>query len=252
MLKVLKKIKGKLTGRREQFDHLCKTCQLDLNYDMNQNEFDILKSIFIDREYADYFPFYQKVNIIDIGGHYGYFSIFAHQNTDKDSQIISIEPSQENFKQLNKNIADCNIKNLRSINAAIGAQNGVSKLYKGQNVNHSIVENYTLSADSAFENITTKTLETVMQEHNIEKIDFLKLDCEGAEYAILEQTPAAVFDKITTISMEFHDLKDQRYTGETIINILLKNKFTIVKYQYEKTNWNLNYGKIIGTKILNQ
>jgi hypothetical protein len=49
--------------------------------------------------------------------------------------------------------------------------------------------------------------------------------------------------------MEFHDLKDNRFTGETIIKILVEKGFKIVKYKFDKTLMNLNYGKIIGTKI---
>jgi len=51
--------------------------------------------------------------------------------------------------------------------------------------------------------------------------------------------------------MEFHDLKDKKYTPEFLIKILQNNNFKIVKYNFQPTSLNQNYGKIIATKILN-
>jgi FkbM family methyltransferase len=249
MIRELKKL---IKGEKRNFLEFCRTNDLGLNYQNNKNEFGILKAIFETREYSDYFPFYQKVNIIDIGAHYGYFSIFAKNNIDSGSRIIAIEPNNSNFKHLVKNIEDCKAVNIHCFNYAIGGSPGLLKLYKGESANHSIVENYQLLKPKRdFEEIECQTLEGIIIENNLERIDFLKMDCEGAEYSILEGTSHSVFDKITTISMEFHDLKDSRFTAMSLIKILVENGFKIVKFEYDKTTRNLNYGKIIGTKIFN-
>jgi FkbM family methyltransferase len=249
MIKGLKRV---LKNKKKDFLEFCKSNHLLLDYLSNKNEYNILKAIFGDREYSDYFPFYKKANIVDIGAHYGYFSIFAKNNTDKGSTIIAIEPNKSNFKHLEQNIRDCNINNIVSFNYAIGGKSGLSRLYEGQTPNHSIIENYTLLKEiRKFEEVEVKTLEEFIIENNIDKIDFLKLDCEGAEYSILGNTPKYIYDRITTISMEFHDLKDNNYTSESLCKILVRNGFEIVKYKYEKTSMNLNYGKIIATKIFN-
>jgi len=39
----------------------------------------------------------------------------------------------------------------------------------------------------------------------IESCDLLKLDCEGAEYAILFDTPQPVLERVQRIVMEYHD-----------------------------------------------
>jgi FkbM family methyltransferase len=249
---MLNEIKKLVKGERRTFLEFCRSNKLGLNYQINRNEFGILKAIFEDREYSDYFPFYKKANIIDIGAHYGFFSIFAQNNTDKDSKIIAVEPNKKNFKHLQKNIEDCKISNISMVNYAIGGKSGVSKLYLGQTPNHSIVENYfLLDQNRGYEEIEIKTLEELIIEFDLDKIDFLKMDCEGAEYSILENTPDYIYDKIVTISLEFHDLKDSNFTGENIIKVLTEHGFEIVKYKYDKTLMNLNYGKIIGTRIFN-
>ena len=246
MINLLKRI---LRGDKKTFARICKVVGLTLNYSKNKNALDVLKAIFEEREYADYFPFYKKVTVVDIGAHYGYFSIFAAKNTNSDSKIFSIEPSKENFEILNSNLNSCKIKNVDSFQMAIGGEIGTQDLFTGRSINHSIVENYALlGAERNIQKVEVKTLEQFILENDLEKIDFLKMDCEGAEYAILLNTPPYIFDKITTISMEFHDMKNANFTGDEIVKKLKENGFEIVKFGYERTGMDLNYGKIVGRR----
>ena len=247
---MINELKERLISKKKKFDRLCSVNELGLNYQKNKSGFEILRAIFEDREYSDYFPFYKNVTIVDIGAHYGYFSIFANNNTDKDSKIFAIEPNRENFEKLSENIKDCNLNNVNCFNYALGSKSEIAKLYYGQSQNNSIIENYSLlNKNDSFEEVQVKSLEEFIIQNDLRIIDFLKMDCEGAEYSIIENTPDYIFDRITTISMEFHDLKNKDNRPESIVKKLIENDFEIVKFKYEKTTMNLNYGKIIGTKI---
>lgn len=246
-------LKKLIKGEKRAFDGLCETNNIQLNYNSNRNEFQIFRSIFEEREYSDYFPFYQNATVLDIGAHYGYFSIFAAKNTGPEAVIFSIEPSKNNYFFLQENILSNQIKNIKAYHLAIGARQGTTTLFTGNNQNHSLFEDYRLlDQNRKSEIISVNTLELFMKENGLEKIDFLKMDCEGAEYDIFENTPSHVFNKIKTISMEFHDMKNENQTGEFLIKKLIDNGFQIVKYKYDQTTRNLNYGKIIATKIFNK
>jgi len=249
---MINKLINLIKGEKRVFLSFCKVNNLNLDFHRNRYEFGVLKAIFEDREYSDFFPFYKMATIIDIGAHYGYFSIFANSNTDKNSRIIAVEPNKNNFLNLEKNIKACGIINISNLNLAISGKSGVSNLYIGETPNHSLFEHYLLNKDKnrGFEEVKAKTLEDLIVENDLDKIDFLKMDCEGAEYEILGNTPGYIYDRILTISMEFHDLKDSHYTGEDLAGILINNGFRIVKFKYEKTSLNLNYGKMIATKLL--
>jgi len=54
------------------------------------------------------------------------------------------------------------------------------------------------------------TLEQVLEEKVGQRIDLLKLDCEGAEYEILLNQDPKFFKKINRIIMEYHDLDERR------------------------------------------
>ncbi len=230
------------------FKKICIANDVRLNYKPNKSGYLVLKEIFEDRVYADYFPFQKKSVIVDVGAHYGFFSLFANRNTHKDSQIYSFEPSAENFRTLRKNISDNKIENVRMFQCAVGSKNGTGKLIHRKNPVNSALEETTYVRSSSFEAVEIKTLGTLIKEKKIQQIDFLKLDCEGSEYAILETLSDEIFQIIKTISMEFHDLKSEKYTCEFILEILKRKNFNIVKNKYDKTTTGVNYGKIIATK----
>jgi len=240
-----------LRSKKKEFNKICIHNSLNLDFNTNKNALGVFFSIFVEREYSDWFPFYKKITIVDIGAHYGYFSIFSAINSGKGSRIIAIEPDNRNFNVLSENIKSCKIDNITAINCAISNTNGESKLYIGESVNNSLMPDYALNNPGApFQNVEVKTLESVMSENKIDTIDFLKMDCEGSEYSILFSAPAFVLDKINTISMEFHDMKNADNTGNEMVIFLANHSFSIVKYEYAKTTMGLNYGKIIGTKLI--
>lgn len=246
---LLKKIIQRLTCyEKKLLKKICNSNDLLLDYVQNKSGFLILKEIFEDRVYVDYFPFHKKAVIVDVGAHFGFFSLFANRNTHRDSRIFSFEASKENFLKLQKNISRNKIENVRMFQCAIGSKNGKSKLFHRGNPANSALEEVMQHPSSSFEEIETKTLERAIKENGMTAIDFLKIDCEGSEYTILETLSDETFSVIKTISLEFHDLKSEKYTSEFILNILNRHQFKIVKHTYDKSTMGLNYGKIIATK----
>ena len=246
MIAFLKRI---LRRDKKTFSRICKLVGLNLNFSKNMDGIEVLKAIFEEREYADYFPFYKKVTIVDIVAHYGYFSIFASKNTSPDSIVYAVEPSKKNLKTLNENLKDCKIQNITAHQLAIGGENTSLDLFTGRSVNHSLFENYALLGNEKnTQKVKVKTLEQFVFDNKIEQIDFLKMDCEGAEYAILFNTPRSIFDKVSVISMEFHDMKNVDFTGDKIVKKLEVNGFEIMKFEFGKTKLDLNFGKIVGRR----
>ncbi len=240
----------KLFGlKKNDFAIICKANNLLLDYSQNKKEIDILRDVFEARSYSDYFPFYQKVTIIDIGAHYGYFSLFSSKNTDNASLIFAFEPDVNNYRILCRNIEKNKAANIHPVNCAIAGTDELSRLYKGRSPNNSLLQDYSFVQKDQYIKIQTKTLPQIITDNDIQRIDFLKMDCEGSEYAILETMPDRVLNLITTVSMEFHDLKSAKYNGQFIVHLLREHHFEIVRYTYDSTSMGLNYGRIIATKF---
>lgn len=239
-------------NQKNDFERITHSNGLKIDYSINRSSLPLLKSIFINREYADYFPFYQKAVIVDIGAHKGYFTLFASLNTDKQSKIISVEPVEANFRILEQNIQQNENKNekIKLIKAAVADFDGELDIHLSHDTNHSLISGNPLSGKShSTEKVKAITLDSLFSQFQLNEIDFLKLDCEGAEYDILFNASDVTLNKIKILSMEFHDLKSSEKNADKLIAYLENKHFRVLKFQYEPSNYGLNYGKLIFQRI---
>lgn len=235
-----------LVNKKSEFEQVCKSNFLELDYVLNRTGLGIFYDIFQRREYADYFPFYENAIIVDIGGHYGYFSLFALKNSGIDSKIYVFEPDPENFKVLSANIKESKIV---ASNKGVSSFVGATTLYLGNSTNHSIISDYALNKkETRIITIQTVSLSYFMQQNSLNKIDFLKMDCEGAEYDIILNSDDKTLQKVQVYSLEFHDTKRADQTANKLIERLSGLGYRVAKFVYEPTNLGLNYGKLIMLK----
>jgi FkbM family methyltransferase len=204
--------------------------------------------IFYIKSYAKYFPFYKNSIIIDVGAHKGFFSLFASKNLKDNAVIYSIEPSSSNYNQLLRNIELNEIKNIKSFNIALNGKGGENKLYLSLDENNSLIINEKDDISKNYEVVNCETLDSFIDINHIELVDFLKLDCEGSEYEILFNASKATFNKIKTISLEFHDLKDESKTPQELISFLETHNYILRNFKYDPTDSNVNSGRIVMSK----
>ncbi len=220
---------------------------IKLDAESNLESLFTLEEVFVQRSYADYFPFYKKATIVDIGAHKGYFSLFAYYNVLQGSTLIAVEPSVENIIVLNKNLHNNQVSGIQVVNGAIHTADVKINLFTSESENHSVVVD--LAKKSEFTEVQGIQLATLMDRFHVDKVDFLKLDCEGAEYEILYQLPKSIYDKIEVISMEFHDLKKAGYTALDLADHLIQMGYEILKLEHRVTHKNLNYGRLIARRL---
>jgi len=142
--------------------------------------------------------------IVDVGANRGYFSAWAIKNGAK--KLLAFEPVKTTFNQLENNI-----KRQGHINEVSIYNKAVASLTKSDNkiYYNEGLEDYSLHfADdtSKFELVDTVSLTDIVELVK-EPIDILKLNCEGAEYDILLNSPDEVFDNINSIRLEYHNFE---------------------------------------------
>lgn len=98
-----------------------------------------------------------------------------------------------------------NITNVVENEIAVSNQVELKKLFLTQNPAGHVLYDYNVKKKGEFIEIPTTTLRTIVDNNNIEQVDFLKMDCEGSEGGIIKTTPKEYLRKIKKISMEFHD-----------------------------------------------
>ena len=176
-----------------------------------------LTNVWMINEYdVDGFEINSSDIIIDVGAHIGLFSLLVSQFC-KTGKIFSFEPIRENFDLLVSNLELNRIENVFPFNVGVSKKSGKLNLFLNNDQSaHSIFpkgsESITVEATS---------LQKIFDEKQISSCKLLKLDCEGAEYDIIDSLPVEYLDKIQNMAIEYH-LADTK--PELIKNLILKIK----------------------------
>lgn len=160
--------------------------------------------------------------IIDVGGHIGLFAIFSSQFC-KSGKIYCFEPIKENFDMLKANIELNHITNIVPTNVAVSKDDGNVTIYLNEDESgHSMYVTGTKSVQ-----VKSISLQTIFDVHNIGSCDFLKVDCEGEEYAIMDSLPSAYYDKIKKMCIEYHFADTKPHLVEGVIKKLESLAFDV-------------------------
>ncbi len=132
---------------------------------------------------ADIFSRFAKHDsvVIDIGAHYGYYSLLAAK---KGATVFSFEPVKENFEILNKNIAINNFNTvIQSHNVALSNASGEKTFNIAEASDSSSFHDHPLTHTIEKRMIKTTSLDSFFTD---QKIDLVKIDTEGHEIEVLE------------------------------------------------------------------
>jgi len=125
------------------------------------------------------------MNVIDIGANIGVYTVLVAEKVGNIGKVIAVEPEPENYKQLLENIKLNNLQNVTPINIALTDHEGSEKLYLSASGSggHSLIipEN-----KNSYTSVQVETLDKLLKELDIRKIDIMKIDTEGAEIPILK------------------------------------------------------------------
>jgi len=123
------------------------------------------------------------------------------------------------------------LNNLSINNIAVSNKSGQTKFYpfEGHNGCHSIF--YRGQNKKNALTVKTTTLKEIFSKNKINKCNFLKLDCEGAEYKILMGSDKNTLDKIDKIAGELHEYLQKEYTTHQLLQHLRDNNFDCVDYK---------------------
>ena len=138
---------------------------------------------------------------IDAGANIGGYSFYVCQVRPK-AQAIAIEAQENTFKKLFFNVAQNPDMRIQAVNCALSDKNGTISLFVNEGNNGETSIRVTNGSQKTVE-VTATTLLTIAQNFNLDRIDALKMDIEGAEDFVLkaffETAPQHLFPKLILI-----------------------------------------------------
>ena len=177
------------------------------------SDFNVYKQIFEYKEYdfanelfEKYYGSIPKI-LIDAGANIGLTSIYF-SNLHPDLKILAIEPEENNYLQLLKNIKY--YYNIKPLQKAIWNRNTKLKIRNDFRDRQSW--SFQVDASSGTQEVDADTLEAILKEQDINEIDILKVDVEGAEKQIFleDKTINKILLKTKIICLEIHDSEVSR------------------------------------------
>jgi len=127
------------------------------------------------------------MTVLDIGAHHGFYTLLAARKVGKEGRVISFEPSPRERKKLLWHLRLNRCTNVQVAGVALGSQAGKRDFFmvKGRDTGCNSLRPPNVSEPTEVLKVSVATLDAYLRQHGIERVDFIKMDVEGAEREVL-------------------------------------------------------------------
>ncbi len=168
----------------------------------------VFNEIYHDKEHDWNFEVAPKT-ILDAGAYTGLSTVYFAVRYP-GAKIIAIEPSEENFALLARNVSK--LENVHAINAALWSEPSSLVLtdpgrdYWGLTVQESETFASPGQTDSlaSTSKVDALTISDLIDDYEVDRVNLLKLDIEGSEKEVFSNARPWI-DRVDAISVELHD-----------------------------------------------
>jgi FkbM family methyltransferase len=152
------------------------------------------------------YPFhYGKLNngayVIDAGANIGSFILLLHLlNPCIRFSGVAIEPFDETLTVLRRNLQGNEIEGFALVEGVVNDIDGSVRIRTDLNP-----DAVRISCGGSGINVSSFRLSTYCRRHDVQRVDLLKMDVEGAEYRIIESDYDFLRDHVARVLIECHD-----------------------------------------------
>jgi FkbM family methyltransferase len=159
--------------------------------------------------------------LVDIGANQGEFSLFAAKRLPQ-GRVYAFEPMNVFFDQLTENISLNRYSNIQTFHFGLSDQQGQVPIYLGKTgagEHEGLGTIFQSQQRNRFiQNIELRIFDDEAEHAKIEKIDFLKIDVEGAELMVLNGARKTLGKTRPVVMIEMNEdtYRAAGYSGEDI------------------------------------
>jgi len=152
-----------------------------LDHQLLHNEFERMETEFVIRLLRP------DMTVVDAGAHHGLYALLASKRVGWDGRVIAIEPSARECQRLEKHLRLNRCSNTELVTCALGEDSGEADLYLMDGIHDWCNSLQPPSVDEPVRTVRVpvRRLDDVLAESAVTKVDFMKLDVEGAELSVL-------------------------------------------------------------------
>jgi FkbM family methyltransferase len=163
--------------------------------------------------------------VLDIGAHHGFYTLLASRKVGPQGKVLAVEASPREREKLGVHLRLNRCKNVRVESRALGEADGDAHLYLAEGGESGCNSLRKPAAPGTSEPVPIRMgrLDDVLREHQIEKVDFVKIDVEGAELSVLKGAPQLLAKRPRPVILaEVQDIRTApwQYAAREIIQYL--------------------------------
>jgi FkbM family methyltransferase len=165
----------------------------------------------------------EGMTVLDLGANIGYYTIQMAHKVGNTGRVVAFEPNPVVVEQLHHNIQLNNLSNIIVETLALSNTNGTCSFCApepGKESHGSLKQNISFTSTKQL-TVKTKKLDDVLHRLGISKVDFIKIDVEGAEKLIFQgatellskrHKPTIIFECAESLCQPF---------GHRVIDVLI-------------------------------
>jgi FkbM family methyltransferase len=177
------------------------------------------------------FDWRQCRTIIDIGSRLGSFALYAAAKSPQ-AHVYAYEPDPQNAALIQKSLQLSSMEDRVTLREqAVAGTSGSMDFYSSEECS-GWSSLYPLASAARRITVPVVTLSQLLDEHSIGICDFIKIDCEGAEYDMLYRCPREVLKRLRFIALEYHRIEGgDSYTPSALAAFLREHGFEVSQYK---------------------
>jgi FkbM family methyltransferase len=172
------------------------------------------------------------MTVIDVGANAGVYTFSAAQRVGATGLVLAVEPFSQCVGYLNET---CRINQLDWVKVCAGAasdRDGTAKLSlsSASELNELISEEEGRTRDaSSFEEVECFTLDSLIEQYGVSRVDFLKIDAEGHELQVLKGSDRLLTEFAPIILYE--NIAGSQGSNLPVANYLQSIGYKLFRYQ---------------------
>jgi FkbM family methyltransferase len=130
----------------------------------------------------------QGMFVLDIGAHHGFYTLLASKLVGPAGRVFAFEPSPREQKALRLNLLLNRCNNVSTQAVALGDEETEADFYvvSDQQTGFNSLRRPGISSPTTQVKVRVKRLDDWLREARVDRVDFVKLDVEGGELAVLQ------------------------------------------------------------------
>jgi FkbM family methyltransferase len=163
--------------------------------------------------------------MMDVGANDGFFTVLAARQVGEKGRVYAFEPSEREYARLQANLELNQLSNVQTVRKAVANAGGQGLLriceygHEGQNTLGDFVHKV---SEEGVQDVELCTLDDFFKDEKLSRLDFIKIDVEGAEHKVLSGGRELISRFKPVIMLELLDsaLNKQGSSAKEVVSLL--------------------------------